>query len=98
MKIDLSLSNELLYKGCNVEVVAGRANLTTPISEAVEIVGANIAALVNAIPANERQQVVLTGPMAVWSYLVVFHAVVHAFREVVYDDGRSGAVVVARHG
>ncbi|MFW9606338.1 MAG: hypothetical protein ACMV0I_07315 [Pseudomonas sp.] len=98
MKIDLSLSNELLYQGCNVEVVAGRANLTTPVAEAVEIVGANIDKIVAAVPASERQQVVLTGPMAVWSYLIVFHAVVHSFREVVYDDGRSGAVVVARHG
>ena len=98
MKIDLSLSNTELYRGCAIEVVAGRANLSTPIAEAVELVGANIAALVGAIPAAERQQVVLTGPMAVWSYLVVFHAVVHSFREVIYDDGRSGPVVVARHG
>ena len=98
MKIDLSLSNELLYQGCNVEVVAGRANLTTPVAEAVEIVGANIDKIVAAVPASERQQVVLTGPMAVWAYLIVFRAVVNSFREVVYDDGRSGAVVVARHG
>lgn len=98
MKIDLSLSNTELYKGCNVEVVAGRANLTTPVADAVGIVGVNVAALVAAVPAGERGTVVLTGPMAVWTYLVVFHAVVHAFREVVYDDGRSGPVVVARHG
>lgn len=98
MKIDLSLSNIELYQGCAIEVVAGRANLTTPVAEAIEIVGANIAALVSAVPSSARGTVVLTGPMAVWSYLVVFHAVVHAFREVVYDDGRSGPVVVARHG
>jgi hypothetical protein len=36
--------------------------------------------------------------MAVWSYLVVFHAIVHAFSEVKYNDGRSDDVVIARHG
>ncbi len=30
MKIDLSLTNELLYHGCKIESVAGRLNLTTP--------------------------------------------------------------------
>lgn len=98
MKIDLSLSNELLYRGCKIQQVAGRLNLTTPVSEAVEIVGANIAALVSAVPSSERGAVVLTGPMAVWSYLVVFRAVANVFGEVVYDDGRSAPVVVARRG
>ena len=98
MKIDLSLSNELLYRGCKIESVAGRANLTTPIAEAVGIVGVNIAALVAAVPASERGTVVLTGPMAVWAYLVVFRTVANAFGEVVYDDGRGCPVVVARRG
>jgi len=98
MKIDLSLKNEGLYKGCRIEEVAGRLNLTTPVAEAITIVGKNIAAIIAATPATERDQIILTGPMAVWSYLVVFHAVVHAFRRVSYDDGRSGAVTVAAHG
>jgi len=98
MVIDLSLKNTELYEGCQVETVAGRLNLTTPVNEAKEIVGRNIAQIVAATPTNERDEVVLTGPMAVWSYLVVFHAVVHAFRRVSYDDGRSGAVTVAAHG
>jgi hypothetical protein len=91
--VDLSLKNEQLYKGCSIEEVAGRLNLTTPIAEAISIVGKN---------ANEMgfdsEEVVLTGPMAVWSYLIVFHACVHKTRVVKYDDGRSGAVVVAKHG
>lgn len=94
--IDLSLNNEALYKGCSVEEVAGRKNLTTPVAEAINLVGKNIAEEVKA--DTERDEVVLTGPMAVWSYLVVFHAVVHSYRRVYYDDGRTGQVLVAAHG
>lgn len=98
MKIDLSLKNGTLYAGCQIEEVAGRFNMTTPVAEAINIVGRNIASVVQAIPAAERDEVILTGPMAVWSYLIVFHAVVHAFRRVYYDDGRTGPVLVAAHG
>lgn len=98
MTIDLSLKNGFLYAGLTVEEVAGRLNLTTPVEEAVNVVGRNIAAMIEALPASERDEVTLTGPMAVWSYLVVFHAVVHRFRRVYYDDGRSGPVLVAAHG
>ena len=94
--INVSLTNTALYEGCNIEEVAGRLNLTTPVDEAVNIVGKNIAAIV--AEAADRDEVVLTGPMAVWSYLVVFHAVVHAFRRVYYDDGRGNKVLVAAHG
>ena len=97
MKIDLSLHNKALYKGCVVEEVAGRLNLKTPIGEAVGLVGRNIAAIVQDTPAEARDSVTLTGPMAVWAYLVVFHAVVHVFAEVRYSDGRN-TVVLARHG
>lgn len=93
MKIDLSLKNETLYAGCIIEEVAGRLNLTTPVDEAVQIVGRNINAM-----AFDPDEVTLTGPMAVWAYIVVFHAVVHKTRRVYYDDGRNGAVLVAAHG
>lgn len=98
MKIDLSLNNADLYNGTEIEEVAGRLNLKTPVKEAVNIVGRNIASLVDAVPSSDRGEVTLTGAMAVWSYLVVFHAVVHKFGKVYYDDGRSGAVLVAAHG
>ena len=98
MIIDLSLKNAALYEGCVIEEVAGRLNLTTPVTEAINIVGRNVNKLVASIPAAERDEVELTGPMAVWSYIVVFHAVVHAFSRVTYNDGRSGVVVVAAHG
>jgi hypothetical protein len=97
MTIDLSLRNGQLYAGCTVEEVAGRLNLSTPVDEAIQIVGRNVRDLVAAVPAAERGEVVLTGPMAVWSYLVVFHAVVHCFTSVKYSDGR-GDYLVAKHG
>ena len=92
-KLDLSLTNEALYRGCQIEEVAGRLNLTTPVEDAVNIVGRNVAQM-----NLTGDEITLTGPMAVWAYLVVFHAVVHRFRKVWYDDGRSGRVLVAAHG
>lgn len=96
MTIDLSLNNAALYQGCQIEEVAGRLNMTTPVEEAINLVGKNAAAIVAA--ASDRDEVELTGPMAVWSYLVVFHQVVHAFRKVKYNDGRGNVVTVAAHG
>ena len=96
MKINLGLNNEELYAGLAIEEVAGRLNLTTPVNEAVNVVGKNIAKLVAS--EDERDEVILTGPMAVWSYLVVFHAVVHAFARCYYDDGRGNKVLIAAHG
>ena len=93
MIIDLSLKNKELYKDCKIEEVAGRLNLTTPVNEAINIVGRNI----NNIKIDP-EEVTLTGPMAVWSYLIVFHAVVHKTRKVHYDDGRNGKVLIATHG
>ena len=91
--IDLSLKNADLYKGCKVEEVAGRLNLSTPVSEAVNIVGKNVAEM-----DLSGDEIELTGAMAVWAYLVVFHAVVHRFNKVYYNDGRNGKVLVAAHG
>ncbi len=98
MTIDMSLDNKELYKGCVTEEVAGRLNLKTPIADAVNIVGRNIKFIIDDSAPHDRDEVILTGPMAVWSYLVVFHAVVHRFTRVYYDDGRSGMVLVAAHG
>ncbi len=98
MIIDMSLSNWRLYHRCEIETVAGRANLKTPIAEAVNIVGRNIEEIVADVPRCDRTDITLTGPMAVWSYLVVFHTVVHRFGRVYYDDGRSGPVLIAAHG
>jgi hypothetical protein len=98
LSLNLGLDNELLYSGLSIEEVAGRKNLTTPVEEAVNVVGRNIAKVVADTPADQRDVCELTGPMAVWAYLVVFHAVVHAFREVRYSDGRNPPVTIAKHG
>ena len=98
MKLDLSLSNKVLYSGAEIEEVAGRLNLKTPVADAVNLVGRNVNGIVEAVPSDQRGEVTLTGPMAVWAYLVVFHAVVHRFSKIYYDDGRSGPVLIAAHG
>lgn len=100
--IDLSLKNADLYRNCEIEEVAGRLNLITPPDQAVNIIGRNIeqmiAELFEADPQAGNKPLTLTGPMAVWAYLVVFHAVVHRFKEVRYDDGRSNSLLLAKHG
>lgn len=98
VRLDLSLSNGVLYRDCDIETVAGRLNLKTPVADAVNVVGRNINELVKTAPADNRSEITLTGPMAVWAYLIVFHAVVHSFSRVYYDDGRSGPVLIAAHG
>jgi hypothetical protein len=91
--LDLSLKNADLYKGCEVSEVAGRLNLSTPVKDAVNIVGKNVAEM-----DLSGDEIELTGAMAVWAYLVVFHAVVHRFNKVWYNDGRNEKVLVAAHG
>jgi hypothetical protein len=75
--------------------VAGRLTLVTPVEEAVNIVGRNIKEIVDT--TEDREEIVLTGPMAVWAYLVVFHAVVHSFKKMYYSDGKGSKVLIAMH-
>lgn len=96
--IDLSLANAALYAGLPITEVAGRKNLAASPADAIPIFGRNLAAFVRAVPSEDRADVTLTGPMAVWAYLLAFHAVVHSFGRVYYDDGKSGPVLVAQHG
>lgn len=98
MKIDLALTNLDLYAGLEIETVAGRLNLKTHVADAINVVGKNIEEILSAAGTAERKEVTLTGPMAVWAYLIIFHAVVHRCNRVYYDDGRSGAVLIAAHG
>ena len=95
MQIDLSLRNQQLYAGCEIGEVGGRQTLLTDPAEAANIVGRNAAQIIEQ--AEDRTEVVLTGPMAVWAYLVVFHQVVHRFSRVIYDDGRGHRVLIAQH-
>lgn len=96
--LDLSLNNQVLYAGCEVQEVAGRPTLTTPISEAVNIVGRNAKKIVDDLVAGGAEEIKLSGAMAIWAYLTVFHIVVHRFRRVYYDDGKpNGKVLIAAH-
>ena len=96
MKINIGLDNKALYKGCETEEVSGRKNLITPVDKAVNIVGKNIQRIIQK--SKTRKDVELTGPMAVWAYLIVFHAVVHVFERVYYNDGYRNRVLIAAHG
>ena len=69
--------------------------LVTPPAEAANIVGRNAQEIVDG--ADERAEVTLTGPMAQWVYLIVFHIVVHQFKKVYYEDGRGLRLLLAQH-
>ncbi|MFN7949863.1 MAG: hypothetical protein U0Z53_31230 [Blastocatellia bacterium] len=95
---NLSLTNTDLYAGCAIEEVAGRPVLTTPVNEAVQHVGRNAQRLIDELVAVGVEELTLTGAMAIWAYLVVFHCAVHRFRRVYYDDGKPGGkVLIAGH-
>ena len=96
MRIDMGLTNETLWAGCEIIEVGGRENLVTPAGDAIKILGANVRAMLSHVTNHE--EVTLTGPMAIWSYLVVFHAVVHKFVRVYYDDGKGSTILIAQHG
>jgi len=96
-KIFLGLKNGKLYKGCEIGEVGGRTTLLTAPAEASNLIGENAQKIVDSVPSEERAEITLTGPMAVWAYLVVFHVVLHQFGEVWYDDGRGNRVLIAKH-
>ena len=91
----MSLKNAPLYEGCEIKEVGGRLTLTTPLPEAINIVGRNAIAIVAG--TEDRSEVTLTGPMAVWAYLLSFHAAVHSFGKVYYHDGRNNPVLISQH-
>ena len=94
MKIDLSLSNKALYERCDITEVGGRLTLTTTAEKAVEIVGRNIQQIVT----QREPSILLTGPMAVWAYLVVAHHCMHRCDSLWYSDGRGEPLLIAAHG
>jgi hypothetical protein len=97
--LDLSITTENpLYASCEIEEVAGQHRLKATPEEAVNIVGRNAEAMVKRLVSDGVQTLILTGRSAIWVYLVVFHAAVHRFREVYYDDGKpNGRVRIAAH-
>ncbi len=99
MVIDMSLNNEVLYRNCAIEEISGRLDLNTPVPTAIAIVGRNIRTiLATRTGLSDRESVTLTGPMAVWAYLIVLEAVLlHDFRRVLYDDGRNEPILISSH-
>lgn len=96
--LNLSLTNTHLYADCDVIEVAGRLALITPVSKAVNIVGRNTQQIVDELVTEGVEELTLSGAMAIWAYLVVFHIVVHRFRRIYYDDGKpNGKVLIAAH-
>lgn len=96
--LDISLTNQALYADCAIAEVAGRLALMTPVAEAVNIVGRNAKKIVDKLVADGVEELTLSGAMAIWAYLVIFHIVVHRFRRVYYDDGKpNGKVLIAAH-
>jgi hypothetical protein len=100
LEINMSLANAELYQGLQIEEVGGRSNLKIEdAATAANIVGRNAQKMVDAHfnEGGSSDTVILSGPMAMWSYLLVFHSVVHRFKEIRYHDGKL-TWIVARHG
>jgi hypothetical protein len=93
MKLDLSLTNRAVYEGLEVEELGGKPTLTTPPEQAVAKIVRNLARL-----AVDPDEVTLTGPTAIWVYLVVFHFLHGRTKRIHYEDGRGQRVLVAAHG
>ncbi len=93
MTLDLSLANSALYAGLPIEAVAGKLTLLASPTDAIPVLGANLARI-----AIDPEEVTLTGGMAIWAYLVAFHAIHGRTRRIYYQDGRGERVLVAAHG
>ena len=93
MILDLSLANGALYAGLDIQQLAGKATLLTPPAEAIPAISTNLGAM-----AIDPEEVVLTGAMAIWAYLVVFHLLHGRTRRIYYQDGRGDRLLIAAHG
>jgi hypothetical protein len=93
MILSLSLDNHALYQGLEITVDAGKRNLRTPPDEAIAVMVRNLGSM-----DIDPSEVVLTGAMAIWAYLAVFHALHGRTRRIWYEDGLGQRILVAAHG
>jgi hypothetical protein len=93
MILPLSLDNDALYRSLDIAVEAGKMNLRTPPEDAITVMLRNLASM-----AIDPEEVVLTGSMAIWAYLAVFHALHGRTRRISYLDGLGRTILVAAHG
>jgi hypothetical protein len=104
MIFDLSVKPENpVYRGLQIEEVAGRFNLVGSMdAAALNTIGNNIAKEVQAEKnmrgASNPLDLVLTGGAPIQVYLVAMHIVGHVFRSVSYRDGKGLECVVCSHG
>ena len=93
MVLDISLTNDRLHSGLEIHMDAGKLNLRTPPERAMAAMTANLDEM-----EIDPAEVVLTGAMAVWAYLVVFHYLHGRTSRIYYEDGMGRRVLVAAHG
>jgi len=93
MILDLSPANRDLYPGLDVQDLAGKPTLLTPPEVAILAMTSYLATI-----AIDPEGVVLTGRMAIWAYLAVFHFLHGKTKHIYYEDGRGQRVLVAAHG
>jgi hypothetical protein len=91
--LDLSLANQELYAGLRIEELAGKPTLLDPPEAAIHAMLANLGRM-----AIDSSEVILTGGMAIWAYLAVFHYLHGKTRRIYYEDGCGNRVMVAAHG
>ena len=93
MTIDLSLKNDSLYQGLQIENLAGKLTLITTPDEAIPVITANLDK-----QDIDPKEVILTGGMAIWAYLIVFHYLHGKTKRIYYEDGKGERFLVAAHG
>lgn len=93
MKLDLSLENRTLYEGLAIQRLAGRLTLVSAPDEAIDVLCRNLRRM-----EIDPEDVTLTGSMAIWAYLVVFHYLHGRTKRIHYEDGKGNRILVAAHG
>jgi hypothetical protein len=91
--IDLSLQNKALYEGCNIERLAGKLTLLSTPDETIEIMGQNLSKM-----NMDSDLVTISGGMAIWAYLIVFHFLHGKTKRIYYVDGKGTRILVGAHG
>jgi hypothetical protein len=95
--LDVSLANDNLYEGLDRPVLAGKPTLTAAPEDAIAILFRNLVRM-ECAGLFDRDEIVLTGGMAIWAYLAIFHFLHGKTKRVYYQDGRGNKILVAAHG
>lgn len=88
MILDLGLENKKLYAGCRVRGKHTRLHLETHPTEAIPVIVANLQQILAEIPDDDGGELVLTGRMPSWMYLVAYEVARNNFDRVSQYDGR----------